>query len=62
MSRRCGCGNSVDAGAPSLGCLECGAGCCPSCAVPVESVTYCRGCADALFGVQAAAPGVFDLH
>ena len=34
MARRCGCGNSVDAGAPSL----------------------------ALFGVQAAAPGVFDLH
>jgi hypothetical protein len=62
MSRRCGCGNPVDFGFQSLGCLECGAGCCPACAISVESVTYCRGCADTLLGVRAASPGVFDLH
>ena len=32
---------------PSLrsGCQECGTACCPSCAIEIESDTYCRWCA-----------------
>lgn len=57
----CNCPN--DKGAYDLACIDCGATCCPSCAVPLESVTYCRNCARSLLGaptVQAA--GSFDLH
>jgi hypothetical protein len=46
-----------------LACIDCGAPCCPLCAVPLESVTYCRSCARSLLGsptVHAAGP--FDLH
>ena len=35
--------------APALrGCHDCGAACCPSCAVEIESHTYCRWCVLAL--------------
>jgi hypothetical protein len=30
------------------GCHECGTACCPSCAVEIESQTYCRWCATGL--------------
>ncbi len=36
------------------GCQDCGTACCPSCAVEIESHTYCRWCAMALsVGVPA---------
>jgi hypothetical protein len=62
MDTRCGCGEG--AGPYDLGCLECGAGCCPACAVSLESTTYCLRCAMTLLGaVPAAAPeGSFELH
>lgn len=30
---------------PRSGCQECGTACCPSCAIEIESHTYCRWCA-----------------
>lgn len=41
--------------APSArpGCQECGTACCPSCAIQVESRTYCRWCA---MGLAPALP------
>ncbi len=59
----CSCAHDIDEAFYDLGCIECGTACCPSCAVPLESVTYCRSCARSLLGagtVQAA--GSFDLH
>jgi len=35
-------------------CRECGAACCRSCAVEVDSHTYCRWCAMALTPAVAA--------
>jgi hypothetical protein len=57
---RCGCGSDIEFGFHSFGCLECGAECCPRCAVTLESVTYCRSCADALLEGIGAAPGTFE--
>ncbi len=58
------CGCATDVPVPyDLACIDCGTACCPSCAVPLESVTYCGDCARSLLGagvVQAA--GSFDLH
>lgn len=62
MGGECRCGNGIEFGFHSFGCIECGAGCCPRCAVAVESVTYCRPCADSLLGATASAAGHFELH
>jgi hypothetical protein len=59
----CGCANDPGQAFYDLGCIDCGTACCPACAVPLESVTYCRSCARSLLGagtVQAA--GSFDLQ
>jgi len=59
MASRCHCGSERLQGAPDLGCLDCGAACCPAGAVPLESVVYCRGCAGARLGpgpVRAGGP------
>ena len=46
-----------------LACIDCGASCCPTCAVPLESVTYCRSCARSLLGATTVQPaGSFELH
>jgi hypothetical protein len=54
----CGrCGSTVVHAAQSLGCLECGAPCCPTCAVYLESVAYCRPCAGWLLAAPAIRSG-----
>lgn len=39
----------------ALGCIECGASCCPACAVLLEGASYCAACAAAL--LEAAPTG-----
>jgi hypothetical protein len=63
MPSGCGCGTEMSNSFHSLGCLECGAGLCPSCAISLESVTYCASCAAELLGtrhVRAGSP--FELQ
>lgn len=63
MSVRCGCGRQVSQASQHLSCLECGIACCPQCAVGLESVTYCAGCAGSLLGgATIRSAGSFDLH
>ena len=57
MERRCQCGNDVRHGFHDLGCLDCGAACCPACAIHLESAVYCRGCAGDLLGTSAIRSG-----
>jgi len=59
---RCGCGTETNHAFQRLGCIDCGAACCPECAVSLESVTYCRRCAGSLLGATVQASGPFDLH
>ncbi len=48
---------------PALGCLECGAACCPACAIHLESVAYCARCARALLETSTVqATGPFTLY
>jgi hypothetical protein len=58
----CSCGNRVDFSFQRLSCIDCGASCCPSCAVALESVSYCRGCATSLLGAAPAECDGFDLY
>jgi hypothetical protein len=44
----CECGPLHTESRQALGCRECGASCCPSCAVEIDTDTYCRWCAIAL--------------
>jgi hypothetical protein len=63
MGQRCGCGREVQYAFHHLACIDCGAACCPSCSVGLESVTYCRGCAGSLLGSPpVSAGGPFDLQ
>jgi hypothetical protein len=63
MGGSCGCGNEVHFAFHHLACLDCGVGCCPACAVHLESVTYCGGCARSLLGVTTVrVGGPFDLQ
>lgn len=63
MGGSCDCGTTVQYTFHHLGCIECGAPCCPSCAVPLESASYCRGCAGSLLGVTTIrAVGPWDLQ
>jgi hypothetical protein len=60
---RCGCDRQVSEVSQQLACLECGAACCTACAVGLESVTYCAGCARLLLGgTVIRSAGSFDLH
>jgi hypothetical protein len=60
-ARRCRCGGDVSA--PRFGCLECGAPCCPACAIPLESVAYCGRCAATLLGaVRIFKSGPLELY
>jgi hypothetical protein len=54
----CDCGNQMHS-FERLACLDCGGACCPRCAVSLESVSYCRHCAEELLGtadVESSAP------
>lgn len=60
MGGRCGCGMTVPT---LLACFECGTSTCASCAIHLESATYCSACAGSLLdapAVRATTP--FDLH
>jgi hypothetical protein len=47
MRRTCEC-ESLDPGAPATLCQECGTACCRSCALQIDTCTYCRWCATSL--------------
>lgn len=51
MERQCLCGHPIQRATDTLGCIECGRACCPACAVPLEAVAYCAGCASGLLDV-----------
>lgn len=44
----CPCGNRLSSSSEQWGCIECGAACCPTCAVFLEAAPYCRSCAQRL--------------
>jgi hypothetical protein len=63
MGPRCGCGREIQHDFHRLACIDCGASCCPSCSVGLESVTYCRRCAGSLLGAsRVSSEEPFDLH
>ena len=63
MGSSCQCGMEVAYQFHHLGCIDCGSACCPSCAIQLESATYCRSCAGSLLGVPAVrSQGPFDLQ
>ena len=45
METRCRCGSEVHFAFEQLGCIECGAACCPGCSYELESTHYCARCA-----------------
>ncbi len=48
MGSQCRCGTEVRFAFNHLGCIECGAACCPACSYQLESTNYCSGCAETL--------------
>jgi len=44
----CECGLLHDHSSGEIGCQECGTQVCPSCALDIETRTYCRWCATSL--------------
>jgi len=44
----CRCGRDVPYAFHDLGCLACGARCCPACAIALEAASYCAPCAGSL--------------
>ena len=62
MARHCTCGREITQPSHGLACLECGAACCPGCAIDFESVSYCAACAGKLLGtVPARSDDPFEL-
>ena len=55
MEARCRCGSELRFSFDQLGCIECGAPCCPTCSYQLESANYCSGCAEALLELPWAA-------
>ena len=63
MKSRCGCGREIQYSFHELACIDCGAACCPSCSVGLESDTYCRRCAGSLLGTPTVtSEEPFDLR
>ncbi len=48
MVGHCRCGSEVRFAFEQLGCIGCGASCCPGCAYQLESTHYCGRCAENL--------------
>jgi len=48
MAGRCRCGTEVQFAFNHLGCIACGAACCPACSYQLESANYCSACAETL--------------
>ena len=62
MAGRCRCGHELEHAFDDFSCQECGVACCAVCAIPLESVTYCRSCARLLLGTTAVrASSAFNL-
>ena len=60
--KRCDCGSEAS-GAFELGCVQCGAECCPACAIHLESTPYCERCARSLLETTTVHAGTpFELH
>lgn len=59
LGDRCRCG--AESSVHRFGCLECGARCCPACAITLESAAYCHRCASALLGHEVEKPGPFEV-
>jgi hypothetical protein len=55
METRCRCGTEVRYTFDHLGCIQCGAACCPACSYELESASYCPNCAEALLDLPWAA-------
>ena len=53
---QCQCGSEMKHSFEGMGCADCGGAVCPRCAVPLESVGYCRDCAGVLLGSAEVAP------
>ena len=63
LQAQCSCDTDDQVFAASLACFDCGSGCCPECAISLESVTYCQTCAAALLDADTVRAGAtFDLH
>jgi hypothetical protein len=62
MEAQCRCGTVVEFPFNHLGCIACGAACCPACSYELESTTYCPACAETLLDLPWAstqtAPGL----
>jgi len=60
MITACRCGTEVQHAYEHLGCIQCGAACCPACSYELESTNYCSTCAETLldlpWGVAALQP------
>jgi hypothetical protein len=57
MDGHCRCGNEVRNGFHTFACYDCGAACCPACAIHLESTTYCHACAGALLDTATPRAG-----
>jgi hypothetical protein len=48
MMNTCECETTLERAASAAACHECGTACCRSCALEIETQTYCRWCATSL--------------
>lgn len=55
METTCRCGTEVQHTYDQLGCIQCGAACCPACSYELESANYCSNCAAVLLDLPWAA-------
>jgi hypothetical protein len=62
MEARCRCGTEFRFSFDQLGCIECGAPCCPTCSYQLESTNYCSRCAEALLELPWAAVPVVGRY
>jgi len=54
MAGRCRCGSALQHIDEDLGCIQCGAACCPVCSYEIESAHYCSTCAEVLLDLPWA--------
>jgi hypothetical protein len=54
VGAHCRCGTEVQFSFNHLGCIACGAACCPACSYQLESANYCAPCAESLLEMPRA--------
>ena len=54
MKPLCRCGAELKFSFEQLGCVDCGAACCPACAYQLESASYCPACAEVILDLPGA--------